>query len=134
MVSFALALWVCGLPNGKPTPPFGHPSQEGIFLDLSRNLFGLGVGELDVSGEEKERESNADGDEAGEDEVEPDVANADALAFDDHKHWCGDGDKQQIVGEGSGGGIDVGGIDKVHEGIVGLFHEGNVVNPGGGDG
>ena len=131
MVSFALALWVCGLPNGKPTPPFGHPSQEGIFLDLSRNLFGLGVGELDVSGEEEERECNTDGDEGGENEVEPHVSNADAPSFDDHKHRGCKGDKQQIVGERSRRSIDVGGIHKIHEGIIGLLHEGDVINPGG---
>ena len=41
---------------------------------------------LEVSGEEEEGKGEADGDKAGEDEVEPDVANADALAFYDHEH------------------------------------------------
>jgi hypothetical protein len=42
--------------------------------------------ELEVSGEEEKGEGDTNGDYAGEDEVEPDVANADALAFDRHKH------------------------------------------------
>jgi hypothetical protein len=45
MVSSALDLWV--------RDAFGHPSEEGIFLGFGDNLFGLGVGELDMSGEEE---------------------------------------------------------------------------------
>ena len=87
-----------------------------------------------MSGEEEEGEGDADGGDAGEDDVEPGISDADALAFDRHEHGCCDRNEQQVVGEGSGGGIDVSGIDKIHEGIVGLFHEGDIVDPGGGDG
>ncbi len=124
-----------GVAEIYPPRPTGTPPRRGFFrLGFDRDLFCWLFGKLEVSGEQKEGEGDADGDKTGEDEIEPDVANADALAFYDHKHRCSDRDEQQIVGEGSGGSIDVGGIDKVHEGIVGLFHEGDVVNPGGGDG
>jgi hypothetical protein len=98
------------------------------------NLFRQLFGELDMSGEEEEGECDADGDKAGEDEIEPHVFNTDAFTFDRHEHGCSDRDEQQIVREGSGGSIDVSRIYKVHEGIVGLLHEGDVVDPGGGDG
>jgi hypothetical protein len=124
-----------GVAEIYPPRPTGTPPKRGFSpLGCDRGLFRQLFGELNVSSEQEERKGDADGDDAGEDEVEPDVANTDALAFYDHKHRGGNGDEQQIVGEGSGGSIDVGGIDKVHEGIVGLLHEGDVVDPGGGDG
>ena len=90
-----------------------------------------GVGEFDVSGEQEEGECNADGDESGGEDVEPYISNADTPSFDDHKYRGCQGNKQQIVGERSSRSIDVCGINKVHEGIIGLLHEGDVINPGG---
>jgi hypothetical protein len=78
----------------------------------------FGFGELEVSGEEKEGEGDADGGDAGEDDVEPGIFYTDALAFNRHEHRCGNGDKQQIVGEGGGGSIDVSSIDEVNEGVA----------------
>jgi hypothetical protein len=122
--------FILGEPQNKTAAP-----RRGFFgLGFDRDLFCWLFGELEVSGEQEKGEGDADGDEAGEDEVEPDVANTDALAFYDHEHGGSDRNKQQIIREGSGGSIDVGGIDKVHEGIIGLLHEGDVVDPGGGDG
>jgi hypothetical protein len=102
-----------------------RPSVEGIFLDFSCDLFGFG--KLEVSGEEEEGEGDADGGDAGEDDVEPGISYTDALTFYRHEHRCGDRDKEEIVGEGSGGSIDVGGINEVHEGVVGLLHEGDII-------
>ena len=53
---------------------------------LLPNLYSLLLGELEVSGEEEKGEGDADGDEGGEDEIEPEVTNADAPSFDDHEH------------------------------------------------
>ncbi len=83
-----LGTWGLGVLRRSTHPALaGTPPRRGFSaLGFDRHLFRQLFGEFDMSGKQKEGKGDADGDEAGEDEVEPDVANADTLAFYDHKH------------------------------------------------